>query len=153
MEKRRDFRTTIDVRVKLLGCVLLAAGVLAVGWFLSQPSRRPLQSQAVAEPVSGAPEQPTPALPPAADPRTSESASDSEALTERTLVGTRWEREGFGIEFGAHGRLFIGGRERAQWRVEGRRVRLYRGTTGEEHWLDIVGNKLMWEGQQIGRVN
>ena len=46
----------------------------------------------------------------------------------------------------------ISGRERAQWRVEGLRVRLYRDTTGEEHWLDIVGNKLLWNGQEIGRV-
>jgi hypothetical protein len=48
--------------------------------------------------------------------------------------------------------LLIGGRERAQWRVEGSRIRLYRDTTGEEHWLDIVGDKLMWESQEIVRV-
>jgi hypothetical protein len=59
---------------------------------------------------------------------------------------------GFAIEFGADGKLLIGGRERAKWRLEGRRVRLYRDTTGEEHWLDIVGDKLMWEGQEIDRV-
>ena len=74
------------------------------------------------------------------------------ALNERTLVGTKWERDGFGLEFGADGKLVIGGRERAKWCVEGSRIHLYRDTTGEEHWLDIVGNKLMWEGQEIGRV-
>ena len=152
MEQRRDIPTN-DARGKLLGCVLLAGVVLAAGWFLSRPAGRPLRSQSVAAPASAAPEQPAPTLLPAAGPQPSESGPDSEALTERTLVGSRWERDGFGIEFGAHGRLFIGGRQRAQWRVEGRRVRLYRGTTGEEHWLDIVGNKLLWEGQQIGRVN
>jgi hypothetical protein len=78
-------------------------------------------------------------------------------LNERTLVGTKWEREGFGIEFSADGKLLIGGRERARWCVEGSRVRLYRDATPsgrppEEHWLDIVGNKLMWEGQELGRV-
>ena len=73
-------------------------------------------------------------------------------LNERTLVGTKWEREGFGIEFGADGKLLIGGRERARWRVEGSRIRLYRETTGEEHWLDIVGDRLLWEGKEIGRV-
>ena len=77
---------------------------------------------------------------------------DPSALNERTLVGTKWERDGFGLEFGADGKLVIGGRERAKWRVEGSRIHLYRDTTGEEHWLDIAGNKLMWEGQEIGRV-
>ena len=81
-----------------------------------------------------------------------ERRDDPNALTERTLVGTKWEREGLGLEFGADGKLLSGGRERANWRVEGQRVRLYRETTGEEHWLEIVGNKLMWEGQEIGRV-
>jgi hypothetical protein len=73
-------------------------------------------------------------------------------LDERALVGTKWEREGFSLEFGADGRLLIGGRERARWRVEGSRVQLHRDATGEEHWLDIVGQKLLWEGQEIGRV-
>ena len=77
---------------------------------------------------------------------------DANALNERTLVGTRWQRGGFGLEFGADGKLLIGGRERARWRVEGPRIRLYRDATGEEHWLEIVGNKLMWEGQEIGRA-
>ena len=81
-----------------------------------------------------------------------ERRDDPTSLTERTLVGTKWEREGLGLEFGAAGKLLIGGRERANWSVEGRRVRLYRDMTGEEHWLDIVGNKLMWEGKEIGRV-
>ena len=77
---------------------------------------------------------------------------DREALNERTLVGTKWEREGFGIEFGADGKLLIAGRERAKWQIAGGRIRLYRDATGEEHWLDIVGNTLKWEGREIGRV-
>ena len=77
---------------------------------------------------------------------------DSGALNERTLVGTKWARDGFGLEFGGNGKLLIGGRERAQWSVKGSRLRLYRDTTGEEHWLDIVGGKLIWEGKEISRV-
>ena len=50
------------------------------------------------------------------------------------------------------GKLLIAGSERAKWSVQGVRIRLYRDTTGEEHWLDIVGNKLMWEGREVGRV-
>ena len=83
--------------------------------------------------------------------RAAEAAAESKPLDQTTLVGTKWEREGFGFEFGAGGKLFIGGRERAQWRVEGSRIRLYRDATGEEHWLDIVGDKLVWEGREIAR--
>ena len=81
-----------------------------------------------------------------------ERHDEPDALTAQNLVGTKWEREGFGLEFGANGKLLIAGRERAQWRVEGQRVRLYRDATGEEHWLDIAGQKLLWNGQEIGRV-
>ncbi len=95
---------------------------------------------------------PTPVRPAriADSPQASNSAAPR-VLSPETLVGTKWEREGFAFEFAADGRLLIGGRERAQWRVEGSRIRLYRDTTGEEHWLDIVGDKLFWEGQELGR--
>jgi len=75
----------------------------------------------------------------------------AEALNEGTLVGTRWQKDGVALEFGAEGRLLMGGRQRARWSVVGQRVRLYRDTTEEEHWLDIVGKSLFWQGQEIGR--
>ena len=74
------------------------------------------------------------------------------ALNEQTLAGTKWGQGAFSLEFGHNGKLLMGGREHAQWQVQGSRIRLYRGATGEEHWLDIVGDKLMWEGQEISRV-
>lgn len=163
----------MSMRSKLISCVALAAVALAAWKFASRPaepppvegtqlasgpaSRRP---PPVGRPEPFAAQDPIPPLPtgldgtrtnPAAS-RPAEPVANPNALNERTLVGTKWEREGFGFEFGADGKLMIGGRERAKWRVEGQRIRLYHDTTGEEHWLDIVGNKLMWEGQEIGRV-
>ena len=58
-------------------------------------------------------------------------------LNEQTLAATKWRQGAFSLEFGDNGKLLIG---------------LYRDTTGEEHWVDIVGDKLMWEGQEISRV-
>jgi hypothetical protein len=116
------------------------------------------QTAAVEMPSPSSANGPVPQIPPtAAQSSSAESppgrpAVNPEALDQRTLVGTKWEREGSRIEFGSDGRLFIGGSERAKWRVEGARIRLYRDATGEEHWLDIVGNKLMWEGQEISRL-
>jgi hypothetical protein len=161
----------MSMRAKLIGGVVLAAVALATWKFMTP--RVELSFVGTPQPVPGAA---TTAPPPVKTPKSvaapapvptrqegllqsnlaasqlTERRDDPNSLTERTLVGTKWEREGFGLEFGAAGKLLIGGRERANWRVEGQRVRLYRDTTGEEHWLDIVGNKLMWEGQEIGRV-
>lgn len=81
------------------------------------------------------------------------SGPDATVLNEHTLVGTKWGHDGFNLEFGADGKLFIGGQERAQWQVQGSRIRLYRDDTGEEHWLDIVSNQLMWEGQELSPMN
>jgi hypothetical protein len=161
----------MSVRAKLIGGVVLAAVALAT-WkfmtprvelsFVGTPQADPGPATATPPPVKihKAAAAPDP-VPPMQEPplqsnltasQHAERRDDPNALTEQTLVGTKWEREGFGLEFGAAGKLLICGRERANWRVEGQRVRLYRDTTGEEHWLDIVGNKLMWEGQEIGRV-
>ena len=148
----------------------LAAVVLAAWWFLSTPLTTPItkapplpEIRAVREPpvVARPPlDAPAPAAASGSYPAESrplarlppEPPSNLQSLNERTLIGTRWERDGFGVEFGPGGKLLIGGRERAKWRVEGQRVRLYRDTTGEEHWLDIVGAKLMWEGREFGRT-
>src|SRR5437588_5950754 len=158
------------MRSKLISSAVLTAIALATWRFVSPPTEAPLLEARKPPPdraAAPAPrfETPEPAaslapFPPAQESPAptqssfaeSRSVVDPSALNERTLVGTKWERDGFGLEFGADGKLVIGGRERAKWPVEGSRIHLYRDTTGEEHWLDIVGNKLMWEGQEIGRV-
>ena len=151
----------MSLRAKVISSIVLAAAAL-VAWRFTSPPVEVLPVKAppiLPEPLAttqptvetreaaAAPE----SLPPARQ-QSAKPVPDPDALNERTLVGTKWARDGFGLEFGADGRLLIGGRERAQWRVEGQRIRLYRDTTGEEHWLDIAGHKLMWEGQEIGRV-
>ena len=160
----------MSMRAKFISSVVLAAIALAMWRFVSPPTGVPrVEARKPAPDRAAAPaarfETPEPAatlahFPPAQESPAPTQSSFAEsqsvvhpsALNERTLVGTKWERDGFGLEFGADGKLVIGGRERAKWRVEGSRIHLYRDTTGEEHWLDIVGNKLMWQGQEIGRV-
>lgn len=144
----------------------LAAVALVLWKFVSAPGEAPTRNSLDAD--LPAMQTPQPAVAPDTVPRVPAPAALKEtnsaeshpagnvtnagALNEYTLIGTKWERDGFGLEFGLEGKLFIGGRERAQWQIIGSRIRLYRDTTGEEHWLDIVGDKLTWEGQEIGRV-
>ncbi len=155
----------MSVRAKFIYSVVLVALVLVAWTFTRPPAGAPfVPSQSPASPAASASSPPVEPSEPAAAPKklaaTQTNGTESplvelagtETLNERTLIGTKWERERFAIEFGADGKLLIGGRERAQWRVEGSRIRLYHDTTGEEHWLDIVSNRLMWEGQEIGRV-
>ena len=163
MAVRSKFMST---RAKLVSSAALAVVALAAWRFLSPQAEAPVgnATQPVSEAADATPPPvetlataaATDRVPPGREPaQRSPAASqraDPKALNERTLVGTKWEREGFGIEFGADGKLLIGGRERAKWRVEGLRICLYRDTTGEEHWLEIVGNRLMWQDQDIGRV-
>jgi hypothetical protein len=151
----------MSARGKLISGIVLAAAGLATWMFMSPASEirepatatpapvRVAETAALPDPVKPLQENPQNSLD---APQPVERNAEPNALTEQNLVGTKWEREGFGLEFAANGKLLIAGRERAQWRVEGRRVRLYRDTTGEEHWLDIAGHKLLWNGQEIGRV-
>src|ERR1041385_4228079 len=148
-----------------MNCIggLVAAAILLAAWKFASWPAKPLPEQtprlvskpATATPI-GTPEfiEPTRVAStqsnPVAAPGTA-TVTNSIALNERTLIGSKWKRDGFALEFGADGKLLIGGRERAQWRVEGSRIRLYRNETGEEHWLDIVGGKLILEGRGGGR--
>ena len=162
----------MSMRTKFLSGVVLTVLVVTTWMYLSRPTKE-VAFAVTQQPVfdSAARIEPTtkPAVtvdapgphPPLQEEPEQSNAAESlpterrvapTVVTEQTLVGTKWEREGIGLEFGAAGKLLIGGRQRANWSVEGQRVRLYRETTGEEHWLEIVGNKLMWEGQEIGRV-
>jgi len=151
----------MSTRSKLIGSIALAVIGLATWRFMSPSSKIREPATATASPVKvaevAAPLDPVTQL--HENPQSSldatqpaERKAEPHALTEQNLIGTKWEREGFGLEFAANGKLLIAGHERAQWRVEGQRIRLYRDATGEEHWLDIVGPKLLWNGQEIGRV-
>lgn len=73
------------------------------------------------------------------------------AINEQTIVGTEWGDDRFKLEFGPNGKLLIGGSVRANWSIEGSRVKLYSNDGREVHWLDIEGNKLTWNGEPVGR--
>src|SRR5262245_37608209 len=155
---------------KFAGCGVLAVIALATWRFISLPADEAVVVKSEVAPERGktaaaqgktsvamAVSPPIPSAEAVApqrslDAKPAERIDDAHFLPEQTLVGTEWERDGFRLEFGAAGKLLIGGRERAEWHVEGQRIRLYRDATGEEHWLDIAGNRLMWNGQEISRV-
>lgn len=73
------------------------------------------------------------------------------AINEQTIVGTEWGDAKFKLEFGPQGKLIIGGNVRANWRIEGDRIKLYSNDGREVHWLDIEGNRLTWNGEPVGR--
>jgi hypothetical protein len=156
-----------------IGLVLLAVG-LALWSTNMQRNPTPEKQQKGTAPTEPVSEQP-PASEPIkkiADSKDLQEKSDSEAevdpefaeieaperglaelaaISEETLVGTEWGNNGFTFEFGPKGKLLIGGSVRANWRIEGDRVKLYSHDEGEVHWLDITGNRLSWNGEPIGR--
>ena len=136
------------MRAKIIGSIALMVVAATLCRFVSGPRDAPVADA----PEGSQSNQNRPAVHARTSAPEALSIVQSNVLNEQTLVGTTWERDGFKIEFGSDGKLLIGGRERAKWRVEGSRVRLYRDTTGEEHWLDIVDNKLTWKDQEISRV-
>src|SRR5207237_1225666 len=107
----------MSMRAKLASSAALAAVALVAWRFLSPPGEPPLGNapQSASETADATLPRletaPTPAAPhpvvPGQDPLQSSPAAsqrdgpdaDPYALNERTLVGTKWEREGFGIEF------------------------------------------------------
>ena len=132
------------MRVFGLGVAALAIG-LGLYWVMSGESNEGLAPVAV-QPVE----------PPAAEPNEPAVSTPGPAPfvpSQETLPGTKWQRDAFAIEFREGGALFIGGRARAKWRIVDNQVELYDDDTGETHSLDIVGNRLEWRGQALGRVD
>jgi hypothetical protein len=74
-----------------------------------------------------------------------------ESLTAETLAGTTWEDGMVTVSFLPDGRWEMNGRICAKWEVEGSRVRIY-DDKGEEHFVDIVGDNLEFEGKIIVRT-
>jgi hypothetical protein len=110
-----------------------------------------LASSAKPAPVVFGP-QTTPELgtdtPTATDPP--EDIVQPESLTAETLAGTTWEDGLVIVNFLPDGRWEMNGRICAKWEVEGSRVRIY-DDKGEEHFVDIVANKLAFERKTIAR--
>ncbi len=73
-------------------------------------------------------------------------------ITVETLTGCkyteRFQQGDLVTEFAPNGEWKVNGKVRAKWTIEGGRVKMY-DDKGETHYLDIVDNKLMLEGQEI----
>ena len=87
--------------------------------------------------------------PAAADPP--EDLAQPESLTAETLAGTTWQDGMVIVNFLPDGRWEMNGRICAKWEVEGSRVRIY-DDKGEEHFVDIVGDNLEFEGKIIAKT-
>jgi hypothetical protein len=126
----------------------------------------------IVEPPAPAPvEEPAPVVeqPPAepAPEPTAEAApaeAPKEALNARTLAGSKWKpafptdpNQGMMqgaklvVEFAPDGTWRINDQVRAKWTVEGKRVKIF-DDKGEVHYMDIEGNKLMFQGEEIQRA-
>lgn len=106
-----------------------------------------------------------PAEPPAAAaPEATASTTPREPLNARTLAGTSWKFSLPGadpgvlqdkkveVEFAPDGSWKVNNEARAKWAVEGKRVKIF-DDKGEVHYVDIEGDKLMFEGEEIQRAD
>lgn len=116
----------------------------------AQPTNEPADEPEASEPVEAETTETVAEQQAPADDETPPPRPD--VINEQTLVDTTWGRGGFEIEFGPDGALRIGGRDRARWQIIGDRIHLYSETTDEEHWLEIDGNRITWQGQDIART-
>ncbi len=122
---------------------------------------------AVASPVPGLPE-PLPAQESASEasrvleapeslaaeqPPESDDLFRGKPITVETLTGCK-QIQKLGnaelvIEFGANGEWKMNGNVRAQWTIEGDRVKIYKEGTDEIHYVDIINNKLVHNGEVL----
>lgn len=125
------------------------------------PSADVVEAKAVAETdwfKPEAPAAPEPALEPMAEPTVEAAVRETDVeqgaegtLTAETLKDTRWKEGAVDVVFMADGRWQMNGRICAKWEVIGDRVRIF-DDKGEEHFVDIVGNSIAFNGKEIGRV-
>jgi len=94
--------------------------------------------------VGGAPA--APAAPAPAAP----AAPAGAPLDAKTLVGTTWEGGGYTTVFNADGKLKVNDNMDGTWKVEGNKVKI--AVSGEDVEVEIQGDKLMYEGQPLKRV-
>jgi len=129
----------------------------------------PIVNKIVPEPthVEPPPEQVAPALPPvqpqadaapSPEPQAApEVAKDDpfggKPITVETLTGCKEVQQLGGasvtIEYARNGEWKVNGNSRAKWTIEGNRVKIYKDGTDEVHYVDIVNNKLVYNGKEI----
>ncbi len=72
-------------------------------------------------------------------------------ITEETLTGCKYREGRLEIEFAANHVWKVNGNDRARWMIEGNRVKIYNkpGTEFEVHYVDIQGDRLVFNGEPI----
>jgi hypothetical protein len=86
-----------------------------------------------------------------AEAKAAEPVAAANTLTAETLAGTSWQDGQINVAFLPDGRWQMNGRICAKWEVSGDKVRIY-DDKGEEHFVDIVGDSLAFNGQIIGKA-
>lgn len=103
--------------------------------------------EAAPEPEAAVPEEAVPQEVAADDP------FGGKPITVETLTGCKEVQNLQGtpleIEYAPNGVWKVNGNARAQWTIEGNRVKVYKDGTDEVHYIDIVGNKLVYEGKEV----
>ncbi|MBX7257486.1 MAG: hypothetical protein K1Y02_14075 [Candidatus Hydrogenedentes bacterium] len=74
-------------------------------------------------------------------------------ITVETLTGCKevqmLDKTPLVIEYARNGVWKVNGNDRAKWTIEGNRVKIYKDGTDEVHYVDIVENKLVYNGKTI----
>lgn len=133
---------------------VIVIGVWLVTGSKSDPTPEP--SSPAAENAVATPQVPVaaeaPVTPPpvvtASAPIASVSAPAQPFITEQSLTGAKYEVDKVVMEFAADKKWTVNGEAKAMWAIEGNRVKIY-DDKGEEHFLDIKGDKLSFEGQPV----
>ncbi|MBI4559717.1 MAG: hypothetical protein HY706_19175 [Candidatus Hydrogenedentes bacterium] len=160
-----------NVLIVVVSLLLACVGAIAVWKTTPAPSDvpesaqippRPIQSAPAprpepVEPVVQPPPEPVVEIPAAPELKTEEASKPPDPpapaayLTAASLAGTQWEQDVIWMQFLPDGRWAMNGRVCAKWEVVGSRVRIY-DDKGEEHFLDIVGYGLEFNGEKITKA-
>lgn len=166
-----------NVRTVLIVVVLLGAlGVIA--WQMwpkdtpppapeapkaTKPAPQPAQVQVVPPPEAPEVQAAVPAEPPAipeevgTEPVEQAPAEEDpfggRPITIQTLTGCKEVQQFQGaqivMEYARNGEWKVNGNVRAKWTIEDGRVKVYKDGSEEVHYVDIVGNKLQYNGKDV----
>lgn len=73
------------------------------------------------------------------------------ALTEETIVGTKWQAGPYTLEFQANGALLLNGERPGTWSIEGNALNVAAGDA--KYTAEIRGDKLFYGGMPLTRMD
>ncbi|HOD49992.1 MAG TPA: lipocalin family protein [Candidatus Hydrogenedentes bacterium] len=115
------------------------------------PAPAPSEPQPPEEPPAAVPEEVTQAVPEQAP--ATDDPFGGKPITVETLTGCKEVQQiGNGqlvIEYGANGEWKMNGNVRAKWTIEGDKVKIYKDGTDEVHYIEIINNKLVYNGKVL----